>query len=93
MATMTANSGRKPRNKRLPERLLRVQERRLAHRVARRVEHHDQLHEFRRLQVDDDQRQPAPAAVDRLADPGDKHRDEQHRADENSYGASALPGA
>ena len=38
---------------RLLQRLLGVQERRLAHRVARRVEHDDELHELGGLQVDD----------------------------------------
>ena len=63
---------------RLPQRLLGVQERRLAHRVARRVQHDGELHELRRLQVDDDERQPAPRAVDRLADARDQHQHEQH---------------
>jgi hypothetical protein len=55
-------------------------ERRLAHRVACRVKDDGELHQLRRLQVDDVERQPALAAVDALADAGDQHRDQQRRA-------------
>ena len=65
---------------RLLQRLLGMQERRLAHRIARRVEHDGELHELGGLQVDDAERQPAPRAVDRLADAGDEHQRQQHRA-------------
>ena len=74
VATITANSGRKPLHDRLLQRLLGVQERRLAHRVARRVQHDGELHELGGLQVDDGERQPAPRAVDRLADAGNRTR-------------------
>ena len=72
-------------DQRLLQRLLRVQERGLAHRVARGVQHDGELHELGGLQVDDDERQPAAAAVDGAADAGNEHQHEQQR------GASEQP--
>ena len=91
--TMTANSGAKPRMHRLAQRLLGVQQRGLAHRVARRVEHDGELHELGRLHVEHAQREPAARAVDVLADAGDQHDDEQHRARRrtDTARASATP--
>ena len=77
VATITANSGRKPRSSVCFNGCSRVQERRLAHRIARRVQHDRELHELGRLQIDDDERQPATAAVDRAADAGNQHQHEQ----------------
>ena len=81
-----------PAQERLPERLFRVQERRAAHRVARRMKNHEQLHELGRLQVDEPERQPALAAVDRSPDAGDEHRDEQCTADDEQIRRERLPG-
>jgi hypothetical protein len=64
-------------DERLLERLLSVQEIRFAHCVARGVQHDKQLHEFGGLNVDDHQREPAPAAVDCLANARHEHCDEQ----------------
>ena len=50
--TMTREQRQEAAEQRLLQRLLGVQERRLAHGVARRVEHDGELHELRRLQVD-----------------------------------------
>ncbi len=82
---------REPAQQRLPQRLLGVQERGLAHRVARRVEHRGELHEFGRLDVDDDERKPALRAVDRLADAGDQHEHEQRGAGDEEPRRAALP--
>ncbi len=78
-------------DQRLPQRLLRVQERRLAHRVARRVDDDRELHELRRLQVDHDERQPAPRSRSPICRcrgraPGPAAR----RRRMNSHGASAC---
>ena len=91
IATITASKGRKPRSKRLLERLLRVQEVGLAHRVAGRVQHDEQLHEFGRLHVDDHERQPAFAAVDGLADARHQDCDEQQRARNEQIRRQPLP--
>ena len=64
-------------DQRLPQRLLGMQERRLAHRVARGVQHDGELHELGGLQVDHGQRNPAARAVDRLADARDEHERQQ----------------
>ena len=73
-------------DERLLQRLLGVQERRAAHGVARRVQHDGELHELGRLQVDDDERQPAARAVDRLADAGHQHQHQQHGAGDEQPG-------
>ena len=78
-------------DQRLLQRLLGMQERRLAHRVARGVQHDRELHELGRLQVDDGERQPAARAVDRLADAGDEHEREQHDAADEEPRREALP--
>ena len=89
-ATITANSGRKPRSS-VCFSALGVQERRLAHRVARRVQHDRELHELGRLEVDDDKRDPAPRAVDALADAGNEHQHQQHGADDEEPRREPLP--
>src|SRR6185312_10960833 len=75
----------------LPQRLLRVQERGLAHRVARGVQHAGELHEFGRLDVDQQQRQPPFRPVDRFADAGNQDEDEQRRAAGEKPRCAALP--
>ena len=80
-------------HQRLLQRLLGMQERRLAHGIARGVQHDRELHEFGRLHVDDRERQPAPRAVDRLADAGDEHeRAASTTPDHEDPRREALPG-
>ena len=87
-----ANSGRKPLHQRLLQRLLGMQERRLAHGVARGVQHDGELHEFGRLQVDDGERQPAARAVDRPCRcRGRSTSASSTTPPAKSHGAQALP--
>ena len=53
----------------------------LAHRVIGGVEHREHLHQLRRLQIDDHQRQPAPRAVHFASDAGHQHQRQQHQTD------------
>jgi hypothetical protein len=64
----------------------------LAHRVVGGVEHGKQLHQFRRLQVGDAERQPAAGAIDVAADTGNQHQREQHDAGHEQPRRVALPG-
>ena len=66
---------------------------RLAHRVVRGVEHREQLHDFRRLQIEARERNPATAAVDVLSDSWNQHQHEQHDANEEQPRREALPKA
>ena len=78
---------------RVLERLLRMQERRAPHGVARRVQHDRELHELRRLHVDHAERQPAARSVDRLAHVRNEHEHEQHGARDEEVRRELLPGA
>ena len=79
-------------HQRLLERLLRVQERRSPNRVARRIEDDEELHELRRLHVDQAERQPALAAIDRAAYSGNEDGDQQHRAGDKKIRGERTPG-
>ena len=68
-----------------------MEERRFAHGVTRGIEHDEQFHEFRWLQIDDEQRQPASAAVDRLADAWNEHRNQQRSAGNEQIRREPLP--
>ena len=56
------------------------------------VQHHEQLHQFRRLQVGKAQRQPAPRAIDIAPDAGNQHDHQQQAADQEQHGRVFLPG-
>jgi hypothetical protein len=51
-----------------------VHVRHLAHRVVGGVEHGEQFHQLRRLQVGEAERQPAARAIDVAADTGNQHQ-------------------
>ena len=63
----------------------------LAHRVVGHVEHDEQLHQLRGLQVEDVQRQPAPRPVDELADAGDEHQHQQREPHHEQRRSPLLP--
>ena len=63
----------------------------LAHSVVRRVDHREQLHQLGRLQVEHDQRQPAPRAVDLTADARYQHQHQQEHAQPEQPRRETLP--
>ena len=65
----------------------------LAHGEARGVKHAGHLHQFRRLQVEDVQRDPAPRAERAAADAGHQHDHQQHQADQERQRRQPLPAA
>ncbi len=68
-----------------------VHQRRLAHRVIGGVQRHEQFHQFRRLQIEHAQREPALAAVDLLADTGDQDHQQQQDTEHKKVGCGLLP--
>ena len=63
----------------------------LAHRVVSRIKHRKELHDFRRLQVQWPERQPAPRAVNHFAQTRDQDRHQQHEAQHENEGCPLLP--
>jgi len=90
-AIITVNSGRKPRRSVCLSGCCACRTS-LAHRIARRVQDHRKLHEFGRLQVDEREREPPARPVDRLADAGDEHQQQQHGAADEEPRREVLPG-
>jgi hypothetical protein len=68
-----------------------VHERGLAHRVVRRIEHDEELHQLRGLEPGDAERNPAPSAVHLAADAGDQHDHEERGAQHEEPRRRALP--
>ncbi len=63
-----------------------------AHGVVRRIQDHEQLHQFGRLQVEHLEREPALGAVDALADTGHQHQRQQYQRAGEQVRRPALPG-
>ena len=63
----------------------------LSHRVIGRVQHREELHDFRRLQVQWSKRQPAPRTVDHLAQTRDQDGHEHHQTQNEHEGCPVLP--
>ncbi len=63
----------------------------LAHGVVGGIQDGEQLHQFRRLQVGDAQRNPALRAIDTSADPRHQHQDQQQHAQQEQGQGEALP--
>ena len=68
-----------------------MNERGLAHRIACRIQHDGKLHELRRLNIDDAERQPPPRAVDRPPDAGNQYGHKQRKAKHESPRRDTLP--
>ena len=65
----------------------------LARSVVRGIQHGEQFHQFRWLQIHGTEADPALGAIDRAADKGHQHQEQQHEAGEEQPGRSLLPHA
>ncbi len=61
-----------------------------AYSVAREVDEHENARQLRNLEVEAEEPQPAPAAVDGMAQPGDQHDEQQAESDYQQGDRDAL---
>ena len=62
-----------------------------AHGVIGREQHAEQFHQFRRLQIEQAHRNPAPRAVDAFADEGHEHQNQQDEGEPEQHRRQLLP--